>query len=359
MKKSSVKFFMIKNINIVIPVVIATLLSILAYFFNPSTGYDLNSYYGWLDKLAGYNTKDVIYMITYRGEIIIMFYFYIIAKIGIYSLLQVLPTFIFYFIMFFIIFDYSKINNISIKKTLIVCLIFVSLYQYVFIVSGVRCGLAYCIFIFALYLDYIKKKKNVVILLIYIIPLFIHTSIIILLFFRLLEYIKNKKITIGIMIALGIFIMFPSLLVSTMGIINATWKNNEFFTMINEKIIFYTVQDNISMNLQYFFRILQTSLLIATHVYICKKVNIETNNGYNNFLNIVSIFTISCTMYYSMYMRFVDLIVFLMLVRLLALLKRINSIDKRLKACLYLVYLAFIVGGIRIQIPVFINMYFK
>ncbi len=341
-----------KHIEIYISLIIALALAILAYLWVPKQGYDLYQYYNWLEKLRTFNTKDVIGFFKLRGEPVIMLYFYIIAKIGNFQLLQVLPTFLFYFIALFMLVDYAKSRKISYSKVTFVGMLLFSLCEYVYIAGCFRYTLAFIIFALALYLENIKGKNNKWIWILYVLPCLIHTATFILLAFRILSSIKNKKLIIAVMSAIIIVMVFPKIIVLPISYISIEGLNR-----ITMKIIMYFNKWQIPLNLQYIYRIAQTLFLIFTSIYF-DIINKENNifKKYNKYLYIIVIFTILCIPYHTLFFRFNDLLLILMLEKIMEL---FNSFKyKKEKYFFFIVFISFMVAGIRIQIPVFKQMYF-
>ena len=281
-----------------------------------------------------------------------MAYFYIIAKIGNFQLLQVIPTFLFFFIGLFLLTDYSKEKNVSKYITLLVGFVCFSLYKYVLVVSSFRYSLAYMIFVLALYFDYIKNKDKKLVFALYIIACLIHTSTFILIALRVINNIKNKKIILVVICGITIVLTFPELITFCTGLIS-----NGVLSNIAKKIYTYFGNREFNISLQYFFRVSQTIFMILLSAYYDYKNKEEKFNlEYNRCIYIISIFTVLCIPYYSAFLRFNDLLLLVMLPKMLITLNNIKRpIDKKI---IYFICLVFIIAGIRIQIPVWGKMYF-
>lgn len=341
-----------RNVSLYIALGISLVLAILSYVWKPSEEYDLYQYYTWLNKLQFFKGKDIIDFFIYRGEPLIMGYFYIIAQIGNFQLLQVIPTFLFFFIGLFILIDYSKKKNVSKYITMLVGLFWFSLYKYVLVVSSFRYSLAYMVFVLALYFDYIKNKDKRLVLILYIIPCLIHTSSFILIALRIFNNIKNKKIVFGIICSITILLVFPEVITLCVGVIS-----NGLLSNIADKIYIYFGRREFNISLQYFFRVFQTLFMILLSVYYdYKNKEDKFNSEYNRYLYIISIFTVLCIPYYSAFLRFNDLLLLIMLPKMLITLNNIKK--QRDKKIIYFICLIFIIAGIRIQIPVWEKMYF-
>ncbi|MEG0643129.1 MAG: EpsG family protein [Clostridia bacterium] len=349
-----IKKHIIKYKTIYIPGMIASILSILAFFWFPSKGYDLYEYYNWTYNFTTFNFKDTLKYLLTNYEIISMLYFYIMSKVGVYQLIQVIPTFAFYFLAYYIIVDYSNIKKIPIKNTIFVSIILLSLYKYIFVIGAFRYSLAYMVFAFGLYLNYFKHKNNKLVWLLYILPVFIHSSTIILLAFRVLALIKNKKIKISLVIVGSLIALFPSVIINIIEFL----PNFSFLYTIKTKIIYYFAQENIPLNLQYFFRIVQSLVLISLMFY-CNIKNKDDENikNYSKYVEIVCIIIIFNFSNYTLFSRLSDYIILLSMPYLLSLLSDIKG--KHEKIVILAILTVLIIGGIRIQIPIFAQMYFS
>lgn len=353
MNIEKVKVHIKSNISIYIAIMVALIFAIIGYFWVPRQEYDLYQYYSWMEKMNYYNISELISYFIARGEPITMIYFYIIAKIGNFQLLQVLPTFLFYFIAFYMLIDYAKLRQISQKKVIFVALILMALVEYIFIMGCFRYTLAYVIFALALYLNYVKNKKSKWIGVLYIIPCLIHTSAFILLALRLIIMIKNKKVLVAILSAVSIILFFPQPFI--WGIQQVLGDSNELISKL--KLYFIDSRNEMQLSLQYCFRIMQNFSLIFANLYF-NYVNKKDNNlfvGYDKFLNILSMVVIICIPYQTVFFRFTDMFLIAMLVKLLEILHTLNS--KKEKYLFYSCCILFIIAGVRIQIPVFQLMY--
>lgn len=341
--------------NIAIAFTISIILAILAIFFYPDSEYDLNSYYSWMDNMLTFNTNDLINYIFYRFEFVIMTYLLLIAKTGLYNMLQFFPTLIFYFIMIYTILDYSSRKRISTFNKIIVIILFLSLFKYVFVVACFRYVLAYSLFFFGLYLEFIKGCRDKKSYMFYVIPIFIHTSSILLLLFRLLCLIKNKYIKYGIVLFTSLIVLYPQPLIYILRF----FSDIQIIKFISDRINMYLINESIPMYFQYLFRIIQTVLLFILFIFNKRNFIKNKTKRYYDFIIPLGIFAISVFMYYTLFMRLVDFILCLSIIPLVDMLKTTEKSKNNLsKIVFYSFILIFIICGIRIQIPIFIDMYF-
>lgn len=343
-----------KFIVYIVPLIIATILGILSYMFYPKDGYDLCSYYSWMGKMLTFNNLDLVNYIFHNGEFIIMTYFYLIARIGNFHLVQFFPTLIIYYIVLYIIFDYARARNISWKNILIVILIFLSLFKFVFAVSSFRYTLAYSIFSLGIYLDLVKNNNHKFIKILYVIPLFIHISSLILLMFRLIFMIKNKLVQGLIVFSIVAISIFPNAFIDILNNID----NIQVLNYISSKINIYLVEEQVDFYFQYFFRIGQTILMFLVNLLIYFKYKTDTEKKYHTYFYLIGIFTVCIIMRYSIFMRLCDFILILSPILIFKFLDVVKKFKFRWKVISMFGILLLILAGIRIQIPIFEDMYF-
>lgn len=334
-------------------------LAVLAYYWVPSKEYDLSRYYTWMDNMRIFKGDILVdYLFFSRGEPLTMGYFYLIALTNNYSLLPFFPTLIGYFIMFYIIIDYCQLKKYGNKMTIFLIILFISLFKYIFLVSGIRSTLAMILCVLALYKEFIKNNNKWYIKLLYFVALGIHNGIIALIFIRLLINFKRilrmkvKTIVIFLFIAIAVSLIF--LMIFSQQI--------EFLNMIKEKVFIYIEFETV-ITLQYFYRCIQLIL----HVYMLflvwknkiydEKYN-ENMKKYYKFLQILIIMCLMAFIYYNIWIRYLDFILFMELPIIADLLTSYKNKKNKEYLLLLMMLVIFIVGGIRIQIPIFADMNF-
>lgn len=332
-------------------------LAVLAYYWVPSKEYDLSRYYTWMDNMQVFKGDILIdYLFFARGEPITMVYFYIISLTNNYSLLPFFPTLIGYFIMFYIIIDYCQIKKYSNKMTIFLILLFISLFKYIFLVSGIRSTFAMILCTLALYKEFIKNNQKWYIKILYLVALGIHSGIIAIIFIRILISIKRilkmkaTKLVIFIVTILAIAILFLMLLSNQISFLN----------FIKEKLVSY-ISLKPTISLQYVFRSLQLILFAGILFLVWKNKiydNVYTDNmkKYYKFLQILIIICLIAFIYYDIWIRYLDFILFLELPIIADLLASYKNKKNKEYIVLISILTIFIIGGVRIQIPIFTDM---
>ena len=334
-------------------------LATLAYFWVPSQEYDLSRYYDWMNNMKIFEGEILIdYMFFSRGEPLTMLYFYLVSLSNNYSVVPFFPTLIGYFIMFYIIIDYCQLKKYNNKMTIFLVLVFISLFKYIFLVSGIRSTLAMILCVLALYKEFIKNNNKWYIKVLYFVALGIHNGIIALIFIRVLINFKSilrmkvKTIVITLFIAIAISLIF--LVIFSQQI--------DYLNMIKEKVFIY-IKFETAITLQYFYRCIQL-ILQAYMLFLVWKNKIydeeynENMKKYYKFLQILIIMCLMAFAYYNIWIRYLDFMLFMELPIIADLLTSYKNKKNKEYLLLLMILVIFIVGGIRIQIPIFADMDF-
>ncbi len=164
---------------------------------------DLLRYYDIIQNFGnvefGQIIKDDIDMLYTRDLL-----FYIVNKTGKMNILPFIVGIITYSIVFYVLMDMIKNSKRKFKTSEIVMLgiTSVGMVSAYSIIGNVRCVLSYVLISFAVYRELVQKKKNLITLFLYIVPLGLHTSAIIIIIIRilslLLKYLKKWAIIISL-----------------------------------------------------------------------------------------------------------------------------------------------------------------
>lgn len=189
---------------------LASIFGVYGYsmFFNGKES-DLTRYYDLVKLMDGYSLKQVFLRDTeflYTRDI--LFHFTSLTKDV--NMLAFFVGFIIYAIVFYVLFDTIKKSKRDFKtyEMFLLGIISVGIISPYTIICNVRCVLAYSIITLAIYRDLVQKKKNILTYLLYIIPLGLHSSAIIIIVIRVLSALLKKLNKISLIIAL----MLPTII---------------------------------------------------------------------------------------------------------------------------------------------------
>lgn len=192
----------------------ALIYGMIGYSLRPHYNIDLVRYYMQIEKLAG---KKLSYIFsTDRQRLYVQdILFYFVSRTGNANILGFIVGFVCYLVIFYIFFDVIKYYQTTTDHNcnlhiLMIGVVMVSIVSPMSVLSNVRCVSAYILISFAAYREWIQKKKNVTTLLLYIIPVGLHASAVIILMMRIaVPFLKRfTKIFISTALLLPILIEF-------------------------------------------------------------------------------------------------------------------------------------------------------
>ena len=165
-------------------------------FKNPATDPDLVRY---LSMLRNYFGKSLFesFNLQYENLFAVDIYFHFISKLGNPQFLPAISVFIFYFIILYILADYKRRTELSNGIFSVYVLFVLAAINFPAVVNGIRWPIA-CVMIFlAVYRELVQNKRDGWTIFFYIIPVFMHFSMLAFLALRLALLIKNKKVIIA------------------------------------------------------------------------------------------------------------------------------------------------------------------
>lgn len=166
---------------------------------------DLQRYFDYMEKIKEFGLDIVLKLDTdklYTQDIL----FYFVNKTGNPHILPFIVGIIIYSIVFYILFDMIKTSKRKFKTSeiILLSLISVGMISAYGIIRNVRCVLSYVLISFAVYRELVQNKRNIITLLLYILPLGLHTSTIIIVLIRimssLLKHFKKWSIIIALLL---------------------------------------------------------------------------------------------------------------------------------------------------------------
>lgn len=212
-----------KKHRIIYMIMLAFDIALISLQLDPSKyGLDLNVYFSTMDIMKQMRIETFLQIYITQKEFLTNLLFYIYASIGNYNLWIFTVTFLCYGILFYIIADYAKIKGISNREYIIIMLICILFYNNLFAITGLRNSVAMMIFLLAVYLEYFKEKKNISWRILYIIPCFIHMSMIIGIILRLSMIFYKNKTKKYVIFMLIIYATSPSIILYTASKLNGT-----------------------------------------------------------------------------------------------------------------------------------------
>lgn len=174
-----------------------------------ATSNDLLRYYDHVESIGGASYLDVVSS-SGDGLFVRDALFYFVNRCQNVHVLPFIVGLIIYSIVFYVLFDmvHRSKKRLRVGEIFLMAVIAVGLISPCIIIGNVRCVLAFVLVVFAAYRDMVQKKKNIVTLLLYLLPLWLHSSAVVIIIIRLLSTlfrrIRKMKWTM-----LSIVFLFP------------------------------------------------------------------------------------------------------------------------------------------------------
>lgn len=181
----------------IILAVYAVLLAVMGFFYVPYETADLYRINEYLDAYEHYSWNQ-FFNNTLAGNILEIdhIYYWLIAQTGEHRLLPAINAFLCYSCVFYIIIRTAKMYKIDRKNIAFAVLFFMSVGNYIFVISGIRSMLGICILCFLFFRESVEKKFKLWHLPLYVIAGFIHNFVFVLIFIRLIISIFFNKTSI-------------------------------------------------------------------------------------------------------------------------------------------------------------------
>lgn len=179
---------------------------ILSYSLIPDHELDLNRYWYQIEAIKSMTLQGAMEYFN-DGLFVENFTFWIISKLQAPHLLPAISTSIVYGVSTYIIIDANK--RLGIRDALIYAILFQSLvFPYLSIVSNVRNICAFSIGIAAVYRELVKKKRDIITIVAYISPVFMHKTGLLILLVRLMMVLFQK----APLLSVSIVALLPSII---------------------------------------------------------------------------------------------------------------------------------------------------
>lgn len=306
---------------------IAITLGIISYYTVPLPSDDLYRHYEQMNTLKNLNFNEIFnfgYTFVYINTIVM----YLISLTGRFGLYPMLYVTIGYYLLFYMILDYSEIKQYTNKNVII--MIILVFFEFVFrdYISGLRNQFAFILSSFGIYISYIKNYTKCRNLLLFV-ALFIHTATILIIiglfgykFLKNICKLNNKKINI-------LFISIVPIMVCFLFMFKYLAIDNVF---INKIIIYFTTIGYNNINVLIFKLIIY--FLSLTTLIIFNKNN-ETNE-FSHFLLSFYCFTLGSILNMTLFYRMNYFIYCLSFISNIEILDKSN-ISKKFKYIIYII----------------------
>jgi hypothetical protein len=302
-----------RNHNTHYSFLLAGVFTSFAYWVIPRGEMDLTRYFEQVAFFGNMSWTSFVNTVLTGDYLFIQnILFYFIGKTGNYHLLPAIVIFISYFIMFYMLTDYANRMEARSSEILFALLFLICVMPFISLVSNVRNILAFSIISFAIYREFIQNKKNILTVLCYIIPLFIHISSLSLIVIKIIAQksskVKAKNISIVVTFIILIILIFNNAeALRTLPFLGE--YIGSFISKANNYITDSTSLEYVRTLQQSTFSKLQKLYFVSTVLFLLLIVNIKTINNSNfkfeNYYKYVSYVVIACyPIILTVYFRF-------------------------------------------------------
>ncbi len=280
-------------------------LFIISFTFIPSEDMDLYRHYLTLENFRNNGWEAVLNYYYFDSLPIYAIYFYIISQLKINAFLPGITAILVYGFCFLTINKVSNKYNIAQKgeSRALLCLLFTL--NLLNVMSGIRNALAFSIFSYFIYIDLVERKKRILCWVIYFLLIFLHSSILMLIAFRILLLFYTKRTKIIFFICILFWNKFYVIIIYILSF----FPSNPLNSLFLEQIEFYSNQDYI----EFYQLIMNLGLLVCISLafYFFRKYIFLINfNIYNNYISLILFFTWGSISSYNLFIR---LMIFLIL----------------------------------------------
>lgn len=238
-----VLFKVIKNWNKTVEKSLKKYIFPLAMFFgvfgySMAFSYNANDLSRYYDLIITFVDKSFRQIVLFDNEHLYVqdMLYYFVSRTGNVNIIAFITAFVVYSVVFYVLFDMiERFNKREYKVSDIFKLIIISvgIVSPYFIICNVRCILAFVIICFAVYREKVQKKKNLLTLLLYILPVLLHSSAIVIILMRVVSPIVKKVKKTSILF----IVLIPKVIDFLYNLLKG--KNFGFFTNVINKAYYY------------------------------------------------------------------------------------------------------------------------
>jgi len=291
--------------------------AILGFFFLPRSYDDLSLAFTHLENLKtiGWTYYDQINAQTsYFHQLpTLMIYYYFLSFLPSVHFLPAISMFIVYFCSFSLIANYAEKSGMSKHNAIILMIIVILCIDYYGAVSGIRNTLAFVVCAYFLYEDLYCRRNRLLCFIMYLLMFGLHSSVIFVLFVRVLVAISTKWVVILLFILSIIWMNFLPSIFNILGSIGVPSANN-----LAWKLEIYSEYATSNINLiagVYYTRLMYVRglfsvILVVTQLLRAKRNGIDTLDSFDYaYLYIMGLMLGSFSSF-NIYLRLSNLMIF-------------------------------------------------
>ena len=259
--------------------IIVTFLSYFAYIFSPPVTFDLYRHFDSLEKLRMYGEDSLVYVTAPLSR----YFFWSISYLGDNHMLPLVTCIMIYGISFYslkIICDYYDISRLG----KIIIFLYVAMFEYPMSFINIRFPISVSIFLLAFIIENLKQHKKIGLIL-YLVSLFFHPGIFLLLIIRFLAKFNYKKLSFVIMPFCFVMIIFQQEILSFLFSFFLRYFGNAVFIFgIQEMISGYTNEHAFKVAPVMLLPDVIRSLFLIVVLIMLPKIKVSTKKA-NDIIN--------------------------------------------------------------------------
>jgi hypothetical protein len=252
-----------KNFRLYI-VLAALSLAILGYYFEPNPTMDLYRHFSRMESLRTLSLLELI-QLENNALFIQNIIFYLVGKTNNFNLLPVLSIFFTYWNIFYILFDLADKEKVKSSNVFLILICILFSFPFVNSISGIRYYWAGTTILLAFYRETVQNKKNILTFMLYFVPCFMHSAVILFVIFRIILFIYHKPYTKVINLILLVWTIFSTII---NGIL-IKLSNSQYFNELN-----YSFNSYSNLEINNLFHLLERFYFTSLSVFYLILINI-------------------------------------------------------------------------------------
>lgn len=320
-------------------------LGIVAFYIEPIQALDLYRYFEQMDVMGQLNFIEFFNTHVLRPEFLSNLTFFIIAKIKQYGLLSMIATTISYYFIIKCVLECANKKNLRLLEKIVILLFVLSIMIFTHFATRIRNNVGLVLCAYAFYREYVQGKKGLFTKMLYILPCFIHASMLLGVIIRLVLCIKEKYLKVILPIIVGLVVILGNMYITMIG---GFMSNFGMFSSYDDKISAYILSgtEYEPTNVKVKFALML--LLLCNVIHMIKRYNYgKENSEYTKMILVVDLIVMSLVQYNDVFLRFFYL-AFFVNIKLLIDTVRILS-RKEEKIIYYALIILFTFAHVKLQ----------
>lgn len=328
-------------------------LGMVAFYIEPIRELDLYRYFNQMDLMKQLDFFEFISEYIFKPELLSNLIFFFVAKMEDYGLLAMLSTIISYYLVTKCVLDYSNKKNMKLIEKLVVLVLLLSVMTFTHFATRIRNNVAIVICAYAFYREYVEGKNNLLTKVLYVLPCFIHTSMLFGVIIRLILFLRGKYLRVVLIII--ILILFLG--INYITVIGEVLSNFAMFSNYDTKISAYIINnaeyEPTNVKVKFAFML----FMLFNIIYMIKKYNYKKENkNYVKIVLTIDLIMISLVQYNDIFLRFFYLALFINIKLFIDTIKTLKGKDE--KFVYYIILLLLTAAHLYLQKTSFADLQF-